>query len=419
MGAAVGDYDGDGHVDLFVSAVGTNHLYHNDGEGHFTEVTDQADVAGSPDAWSSSCGWFDYDNDGDLDLFVCNYVSWSREYDEAQDFQLTGGGRAYGRPQNFAGSFPYLYRNDGDGRFTEVAAAAGLQMRNPATGVPMAKSLGLALADFDQDGWMDVVVANDTVQNFFFRNRGDGTFEEFGARVGVAFDMNGNARGAMGIDVARFRNNDALGIAIGNFANEMTALYVAYQGQHAVHGRSDLDGTRTQYAIGAHVRRLLSRRRPRWSPRSAGRQRAPGRRNQSSSTQSALRSSRLSCSGTAVPSRRPSSYRCRPKNVATTCYVPWWAAAQSFADIDGDGDLDILLTAIGSSPRLLRNDQQLNHHWLRVKLIGTQSNRDAIGAWIEVQMPGADSAAAGDADAQLSFPVGIARHFWTGRVDPD
>ena len=165
------------------------------------DVTDAAGVAGGEQDWSTSCGWFDYDNDGDLDLFVCNYVHWSREYDESQNFQLVGGGRAYGRPQSFEGTFPFLYRNDGDGRFTEVAEQAGLQVRNPATKVPVGKSLGVTFADVDADGWIDIIVANDTVQNFLFHNLGDGTFREVGVLAGVAFDMNGMARGAMGIDV--------------------------------------------------------------------------------------------------------------------------------------------------------------------------------------------------------------------------
>jgi len=227
MGVATGDYDNDGRVDVFLSAVGGNHLFHNEGAGKFLDVTDTSNVAGDSKDWSTSCGWFDFDNDGDLDLFVCNYVKWSREYDEAQNFQLTGGGRAYGRPQNFEGTFPYLYSNEGNGRFTEISDQAGLRIRNPSTNVPLAKSLGVTFTDFDGDGWVDIVVANDTVQNLLFHNTGKGTFEEIGAPSGVAFDMNGAARGAMGIDTAHFRNNESIGIAIGNFSNEMTALYVA------------------------------------------------------------------------------------------------------------------------------------------------------------------------------------------------
>src|SRR6185436_4363022 len=139
MGAAVGDYDNDGRVDVFVTAVGGNHLFHNDGGGKFRDLTSAAGVGGGE--WSTSAAFVDYDNDGDLDLIVCNYVKWSREIDLQVDYQLAGVGRAYGPPMNFSGAFPYLYRNDGNGRFTEVAAEAGLQVRNKATGLPMAKSL--------------------------------------------------------------------------------------------------------------------------------------------------------------------------------------------------------------------------------------------------------------------------------------
>ena len=193
MGAAVGDFDNDGRCDVFVTAVGSNRLFHNLGDGRFEEVTDKANVAGDANRWSTSAGWFDYDNDSDLDLFVCNYVQWSKAYDLSQNFQLVGGGRAYGRPQNFEGSFPYLYRNDGDGTFTDVSEQAGIQLRNPATGVPLSKSLGLAICDLDENGTLDVIVANDTVQNLLLRNNGDGTFNDVGALSGIAFDTNGNA----------------------------------------------------------------------------------------------------------------------------------------------------------------------------------------------------------------------------------
>ncbi len=195
MGVAVGDYDSDGWVDLFVTAVGKSRLFRNLSGGKFADVTEEAGVAGTDDDWGTSCGWFDCDNDGDLDLFVCNYLTWSKEYDLAQNFQLIGGGRAYGRPQQFAGAFSYLYRNNGDRTFTDVSEESGIRVVNRDTGVPVGKALGVAFADFDRDGRLDVVVANDTVQNFLFHNQGEGKFREIGHMAGVAYDVNGLCAG--------------------------------------------------------------------------------------------------------------------------------------------------------------------------------------------------------------------------------
>lgn len=385
MGVAIGDYDNDGRVDIFLSAVGSNRLLHSEGDGTFRDVTTEAGVGGNANDWGSSCGWFDYDNDGDLDLFVCNYVEWSREYDEAQNFQLTGGGRAYGAPQSFGGTFPYLYRNDGQGKFEEVAEQAGLHVRNPATGVPVAKSLGVTFADFDHDGWIDIVVANDTVQNFLFHNQGDGTFVEVATLTGVAYDMSGNARGAMGIDIANFRNNDALGIAIGNFANEMTALYVCYdRDMHFVdeaissglgpctrlaltfgvlYTDCDLDGRLDLFAANGHLEDDINRVQP---------------------SQHYEQPPQLfwNCG----PEQDTEFVAMTETECGSDLFRPLVGRGASYADIDGDGDLDLLITATGQPPRLLRNEQQLGNHWLRLRLVGTRCNRDAIGAQVEIDL---------------------------------
>jgi hypothetical protein len=385
MGVAVGDYDSDGRVDVFLSAVGSNRLFHNEGDGKFRDVTALAQLGGEDDEWSTSCGWFDYDNDGDLDLYVCNYLRWSREYDESQNFQLVGGGRAYGRPQNFEGTLPYLYRNDGNGRFVEVAEQSGLHVRNAATGVPVAKSLGLTFCDIDSDGWMDIIVANDTVQNFLFHNERDGTFREIGVLSGIAFDMNGVARGAMGIDVARFRDNGAVGIAIGNFANEMTALYVSYEDEMQFMDEAistglgpisrlelkfglffwdyDLDGRLDLFTANGHLEDDIHR-------------------VQASQYYEQPPHLFWNCG----PEHDTEFLPVTEKHCGSDLFQPLVGRGASYADIDGDGDLDVLVTAVGQPPRLLRNDQQLGHSWLRFKLVGTRSNRDAIGAWIEVEL---------------------------------
>jgi hypothetical protein len=387
MGAAVGDYDNDGFVDLFISALGRNHLFHNEQGVKFQEVTDLAGVAGETDRWSASCGWFDYDRDGDLDLFVCNYLEWSREYDAAQNFQLTGGGRAYGRPQNFAGTFPYLYRNEGDGSFSEVAEAAGLCVRNPATDVPLAKSLGVTFLDCDRDGWMDILVANDTVQNFLFHNQRDGTFRDVGAETGIAFDVNGNARGAMGIDAACFRNNTAVGVAIGNFSNEMTALYVAYDDTMRFMDEAvgtglgpvtrlrltfglfyfdcDLDSRLDLFAANGHLETDINRVQV---------------------SQHYAQPPQLfwNCGHQELTEFQLMT----ETECGADLTKPIVGRGAAYADIDGDGDLDVLITAVGGAPRLLRNDQREGHHWVRFQFVGDRCNRDAIGTWVEIEVDG-------------------------------
>ncbi|MDA0833392.1 MAG: CRTAC1 family protein [Planctomycetota bacterium] len=386
MGTAIGDYDNDGKTDLFISALGANRLYHNTGS-KFIDVTAEAGVAGDANAWSTSTGWFDYDNDGDLDLFVCNCVIWTREFDISQNFQLTGGGRGYGRPQAFNGTFPYLYRNEGNGTFTDVTENAQLQVKNPATGVPMAKSLGLTFTDANRDGFLDIMVANDTVQNFLFENLKDSTFSEIGAVAGVAFDVDGKARGAMGIDSGFIRNNDAIGVAIGNFSNEMTALYVTQGDQMQFSDEAvstglgpntrlaltfgvlladwDLDGRLDYLAANGHLEDEI---------------------NKVQSSQFYEQSPHLFWN--AGPEQPTEFLPVPADNVGNDFDRPLVGRGVSCADIDGDGDLDILITATGQSPRVLRNDQKSGHHWLRIVLQGTKSNRSAIGTLVEVHAGG-------------------------------
>jgi hypothetical protein len=383
MGVAIGDYDNDGRVDVFITAVGGNHLFHNEGNGKFRDVTTAAGVGDGE--WSTSAAFVDYDNDGDLDLFVCNYVKWSREIDLQVDYQLAGVGRAYGPPMNFAGAFPYLYRNDGNGRFTEVSAEAGLQIRNKATGLPMAKSLGVAPTDLDNDGWIDLIVANDTVQNFVFHNEKNGTFREVGATSGLAFDPYGSARGAMGIDTGRFQDENTLGVSIGNFANEATALYVQqdkmlFSDQAQAQGIGtasrtlltfgvfffdyDLDGWLDLLTVNGHIEPEIAKISP---------------------LQSYAQPAQLFWNARGA-SRKGGFVLVTPKQAGGDLFMPTVARGSAFADIDGDGDLDVLITQASGSARLLRNERPPDNHWARIKLVGHKSNRDAIGTIVKVRV---------------------------------
>ena len=384
MGAAVGDYDNDGHVDIFITAVGQNHLFRNGG-GRFTDVTAQAGVAGEPDAWSTAAAFVDIDNDGDLDLAVGNYVRWSKDIDLSVNYRLDGIGRAFGPPTNFEGSHSSLYRNEGDGTFSDISELAGIQVVNPSTGTPMGKALGLAPIDVDRDGWIDLVVANDTVRNFFFHNRGKGLFEEVGAGSGLAFDRDGNATGAMGIDAALYRNDHQLGFFIGNFAGEMTSLYASqlpslFADEAIVAGigaatrlvltfglflfDADLDGRLDLLQTNGHLEEDINVVQP------SQYYRQPTQLFWNAGPESEVAFVPLETDRTADLAR------------------PIVGRGAAYADIDGDGDLDIILTQVGAQPLLLRNDQALGHHWLRTKLVGRGDNRDAVGAWIELTADG-------------------------------
>ncbi|MGE5192049.1 MAG: CRTAC1 family protein [Deltaproteobacteria bacterium] len=389
QGVAVGDFDNDGWVDVFFSAVGPDRLFRNN-HGKFEDVTAAAGVAGPDREWGTSCAWFDFDNDGDLDLFVCNYVRWSSEIDRDLQCTLDGTLRAYCRPDAFEGTFPCLYRNDGNGRFTDVSGPAGVQVKNPDTGVPVAKSLGVVPIDVDRDGWLDLVVANDTVQNFLFHNRHDGTFEEIGKSKGIAYDVNGIARGAMGIAAGYPRNDNTLAVAIGNFANEPTAFYCAQTSviddllftddavSNGIGPSSriwlkfgvffadlDLDGRLDILVANGHLENDIQKVQ---------------------ASQQYAQPPQLFWNAGADSA---TEFVVIPKEKTGPDFaVPLVGRGAAFADIDGDGDLDVLLTATGGAPRLLRNDQALGHHWLRVKLAGKRCNHDAIGALVEVEAGG-------------------------------
>lgn len=381
MGIAAGDFDNDGWTDLYITAVGQNVLLENVG-GRFHDITAQAGVAGRADQWSSCATWFDADRDGDLDLFVCNYVRWSRDIDRAQDFSLAGVGRAYGPPRNFAGAAPLFFVNQGDGRFTERAAAAGLVVTDPVTKAPAAKSLGVALAHLDADACPDLIVANDTVRNYAFRNRCDGTFEEVGTTLGLAYDGYGNARSGMGIDIAEVRDDGAPVVAIGNFANEMTAFFARQaSGQFVDEAIAagigapsrafltfgvlffdyDLDGRQDLLTINGHVEDQI----------------ALVQKSQQHAQPAAVYWNAGPDSATTFV----------PVAATGALSTPLVGRGGAYGDIDGDGDLDLLLVPTSGAVRLLRNDAAAGR-WFRLRLVGTKSPHDATGALVEMTAGG-------------------------------
>lgn len=384
MGVAVGDYDNDGDSDLFLSAVGTNVLYRNDGN-RLTDVTSAAGVAGREQDWSTSCGFFDYDNDGKLDLYVCNYVRWSRQEDLTQRFTLDGETRAYGPPRAFAGSFGYLYHNEGDGVFRDVSASSGIQILNKDTGVPLGKSMGVSFTDYNVDGFMDIVVSNDTVQNFLFENQRDGTFREMAAVTGIAFDRTtGNARGAMGIDSIRFRDSESLAIGIGNFANEASALYMSRAGSQQFIDAAMYTG------FGPPSRSALTFGLFFWDADLDGRYDILGANGHLEEEIAATQSSQTYAQPPQMFWNAGRDAGSELMMVAEDCVgdefcEPSVGRGAAYGDFDNDGDQDVIITNNDSRPRLFRNDQQLSHHFLRINAVGSSCNRDAIGAVVRVQ----------------------------------
>ncbi len=384
MAPAIGDINGDGYPDIFITAVGSNLLFLNQNGEKFIDVTESYGVGGAEDAFSSCATFFDYDRDNDLDLFVCNYVGWSVEIDQAVDFQLTGVGRAYGPPTDFPGTSSWLYRNDG-ASFTDVTETAGIAVLNEQTNELIGKALAVSVVDINRDGWSDLIVANDTVRNFLFINQLDGTFAEKGIEYGLAFDSSGAATGAMGLDIAHYSNDERLGIAIGNFANEMSSFYVNSTGLNIFSDDAIVLG------IGALTRKVLTFGLFFFDVDNDG------------------RIDLFSVNGHIEPEialvQASQSYEQTPQlfwNCGTDCARPFQPVkiqdtalglasvgrGATYGDFDGDGDLDIVVTNIGGKPSVIRNDLGTANNWLEVRLTYKNSNLNGIGASVQVTTTG-------------------------------
>ncbi|MGH9348518.1 MAG: CRTAC1 family protein [Vicinamibacterales bacterium] len=370
MGVAAADYDNDGYVDVYITGLDGNRLFRGTGGGRFVDVTARAGVGAS--GFSTSAAWLDYDADGRLDLFVARYVEWSVEKDLF--CTLDGKTKSYCTPESYRGQSGMLFRNRGDGTFEDVTRAAGLHD-------PTAKALGVALLDFDGDGRIDLFVANDTQPNRLYRNRGNGTFVDVGVTAGVAFNEAGVARAGMGVDAADVDDSGRPSLVIGNFSNEMMALYVNEgnglfidEAPASTIGRAslltlafacfffdyDLDGLLDIFAANGHVADDISRVQPRVSyaqPPHLFRQ--TGKR----------RFEDMSARAGADFAR------------------PMVARGAAYGDYDRDGDPDLLVTTNNGPARLLRNDGAAASA-VRVALRGRTSNRDAVGATVMIRLAG-------------------------------
>ncbi|HEV2728946.1 MAG TPA: CRTAC1 family protein [Terriglobales bacterium] len=366
MGVAIGDYNNDGYPDILITCVGQNRLFKNTHKGTFVDVTKSSGLGGRQ-AFSTSALWFDFDRDGLLDLFVCNYVKWSPEHDVF--CSLDGKNKSYCTPEAYRGETCWLLHNRGDGTFEDVTAHSGIFDSS-------SKSLGVAMLDYDQDGWPDLLVANDTQPNKLYRNQRNGTFKDVAVEAGIAFSAEGKARAGMGVDVADFDNSGTPGVAITNFDNEMIGLYRASSGSFAdvatqsgvglaskntlgvgcVFLDSDLDGALDLAVVNGHIDDTVR------NVRGVGYAQPP---------QLFLNNGKGAFHDVAA-------------EIGGGFSQPKVGRGLAFGDFDRDGDLDLLITTNHGPAYLYRNDQIAGNRSIRFRLVGTKSNRDAIGASLKI-----------------------------------
>ncbi len=366
-GVAVGDYDNDGHADLYVCGYGRNFLYHNNGDGTFTDVTEAAGLGGG--GWSTSAAWVDYDNDGRLDLIVCRYMEW--DFDDIYCGAHLPGHRAYCHPDLFKPISLLLYHNDGHGKFTEVSQQAGLTHK--------CKGLGVAIADFDHDGHIDIFIANDSVEQTLFHNKGNGTFEEVGMISGCAVDGDGNTFAGMGVDFTDYNNDGLPDLIVTDLANQTYALYtntgdgnfrydtyasglsamtLLHSGWGVRFLDYDNDGWKDLFIAQGHVLDTVRVDYPNLHYRE---------------TPLLARNAGKNGKFIDVSARSGEVFQQR-----------WPGRSMAMGDINNDGRLDVVITTNNGPAYVLLNQTETPHHWISLQLEGVRSNRDGIGARIQI-----------------------------------
>ena len=365
MGVAVGDYNGDGLPDLYVTQYGRNILYRNNGDGTFTDVTEKSGLAAP--GWSSSAVWFDYDNDGKLDLFICRFVEFNKSKNKFCGNERTGE-RFYCIPSVYPPMRSLLFHNNGDGTFTDVTTESGI-------GKVLGKAWGVVATDINNDGLMDLFVANDTVQNFLFRNRGHGKFEEIGLASGVAFSQDGRARSGMGVDSADFDQDGWQDLFVTNVDQEM---YAIYRNRHD-ESFDDVAGTT---GIG-RTTRLMSG----WGVKFFD---YDNDGNQDLFIANGHPDDKIEVHSTHVTYKEPlllfhnngRSFENVSTSAGPAFSESFAARGMAIGDFDNDGAVDVLVAVNNGAPVLLRNLAAKANHWLGIKLVGKKANSDAIGARI-------------------------------------
>ena len=369
MGVAVGDYDNDGFPDLLVLGYGRCILYHNNQDGTFTDVTSRAGVQNAG-LWASSAAWFDYDNDGKLDLVIANYVDWAPE----RNFYCGDRGpgmRSYCHPDDFHGQSPTLYHNNGDGTFTDVSKSSGVGLKG-------GNGLGVVTFDYDNDGWQDIFIANDHMPNYLFHNNRDGTFREVGYLAGVSVSADGQFEAGMGTDAADTTGHGRMDLIVAHLDMQLARVYqnlgdgtfedatfrskLSYATYHiSTFGTRfmdyDNDGRPDLFMANGHVLDNIERYH--------------------SDTKYAEPKQMFRNTGRGI-------FENVSDQLGTDFQLPRVSRGAAIGDFDNDGDLDILVNNCGQAPQLLRNDGGNANHWLEILLIGTKSNRDGVGARVRV-----------------------------------